>query len=214
MAERTSKDLLLKNVRKSSLQKEGFFISNPDFDSDVFTKKEGTLAEIFAKEFTSNKGKFIYCYHEYHFLDILLKAIEKFNWQNIVCGHPALKELLMSCNISTTSGLDEIQKADVGLISCEALAARTGSVVVSSKTNMGRSIGIFPPVCIVVAYKDQIVYDLRDYFSTINQSESMPSAISIIGGPSRTSDIERKLVIGMHGATEIYVFYIDQNKNY
>jgi L-lactate dehydrogenase complex protein LldG len=41
---------------------------------------------------------------------------------------------------------------------------------------------------------------------------NMPSMISYITGPSRTSDIERKLVTGAHGPKELFVFLIQDVK--
>jgi L-lactate dehydrogenase complex protein LldG len=37
----------------------------------------------------------------------------------------------------------------------------------------------------------------------------LPSMITQISGASRTADIEKTLVMGMHGPKEIYVFFVD-----
>jgi L-lactate dehydrogenase complex protein LldG len=111
---------------------------------------------------------------------------------------------------------DEVRIADVGLTGCDALVARTGSVVLSSKENLSRTLSIFPPVHVVVAYRGSVVYDLKNYFSALNtiDIQSLPSMISIVSGPSRTADIEKTLVLGAHGPKEIHVFYIDQEKRF
>ena len=41
---------------------------------------------------------------------------------------------------------------------------------------------------------------------------SMPGCISIIGSPSKTADIKKELVWGMHGAKEIYLILIDNGR--
>jgi L-lactate dehydrogenase complex protein LldG len=66
-------------------------------------------------------------------------------------------------------------------------------------------------VHIVVAYADQLVFDIRDAFILLRKKygENLPSMISFQSGPSRTSDIEKKSVIGVHGPREVYVFLVD-----
>jgi L-lactate dehydrogenase complex protein LldG len=101
--------------------------------------------------------------------------------------------------------------ADAGLTVCEALVARTGSVLVSSRLASGRSLSVFPPAHIVVAYADQLVPDIEDALALLSDKygSSIPSMIGLITGPSRTADIEKTLVLGAHGPKEIYVFLVD-----
>ena len=35
--------------------------------------------------------------------------------------------------------------------------------------------------------------------------------LSLTTGPSRTADIEKTLVVGVHGPKEVYVFLVDKN---
>jgi L-lactate dehydrogenase complex protein LldG len=37
----------------------------------------------------------------------------------------------------------------------------------------------------------------------------LPSLVSAITGPSRTADIEKKLVLGAHGPKDLYVFLLE-----
>jgi L-lactate dehydrogenase complex protein LldG len=41
-------------------------------------------------------------------------------------------------------------------------------------------------------------------------NDSLPSLISFATGPSRTADIEKTLVVGVHGPKEVYCFLIDE----
>ena len=99
---------------------------------------------------------------------------------------------------------------EVGITDCEFLVARTGSVIVSS-FNSGRKMNIFPPVHIVIAHRSQLVSYLDDAYRQILQkyNNNLPSLISTITGPSRTSDIEKTLVLGAHGPKQLLVFLLD-----
>jgi L-lactate dehydrogenase complex protein LldG len=39
---------------------------------------------------------------------------------------------------------------------------------------------------------------------------SFPSMVSLATGPSRTADIEKTLVVGVHGPKEVFCFLIDE----
>ncbi|MDD4489545.1 MAG: lactate utilization protein [Paludibacter sp.] len=109
---------------------------------------------------------------------------------------------------------DEIRFSDVlaGVTSCEYLVARTGSAVVTSFGSLGRQMYAFPPVHIILASKEQLVDYLENALTAIQQKyvNELPSAITVITGPSRTADIEKTLVLGAHGPKELIIF-VQQN---
>jgi L-lactate dehydrogenase complex protein LldG len=39
--------------------------------------------------------------------------------------------------------------------------------------------------------------------------DNLPSLITFATGPSRTADIEKTLVVGVHGPKEVYCFLVD-----
>lgn len=215
MDERSSKEKILAKVRRALLQKgESVMNSRLDLDTDIFVSEEGEAAEIFGGNFIANKGNFHYCFNVYHFREQLLSLKEKNNWQNIVCLESEIIKIMADCGLELNSQAKDVLKADAGLTGCAALVSRIGSIIVTSKNNFSRTTSIYPPVHLVIAWQDQIVYDLKDYFQNLQQVPltEQPSMISITSGPSRTADIEKTLVLGAHGPKEIHVFYIDQKK--
>ncbi|TAF92879.1 MAG: lactate utilization protein B/C, partial [Bacteroidetes bacterium] len=38
-----------------------------------------------------------------------------------------------------------------------------------------------------------------------------PSMVSFAAGPSRTADIEKTLVVGVHGPKQVYCFLVESN---
>jgi L-lactate dehydrogenase complex protein LldG len=94
--------------------------------------------------------------------------------------------------------------ADVGISNVAHLVAETGSVVMFTRPHDPRSLSLLPPVHIAVARREQILPDLFDLFERFDM-ELPPACLTIITGPSKTGDIELKLVTGVHGPGEVHV---------
>ena len=60
----------------------------------------------------------------------------------------------------------------------------------------------------------QLVYDIEDGLNRIkaNYKDNLPSLITLATGPSRTADIEKTLVVGVHGPKEVYCFVVDDQQ--
>jgi L-lactate dehydrogenase complex protein LldG len=108
------------------------------------------------------------------------------------------------------SSRDQLFAADLGISGVDYLVAETGTVVMHSRTDQPRSLSLLPPVHIAVAEPAQIVPDLFDLFEPAPDGTpiSLPSCISLITGPSKTGDIELRLVTGVHGPGEIHLILI------
>jgi L-lactate utilization protein LutC len=98
--------------------------------------------------------------------------------------------------------------ADLGVTAADALVAETGSVIVTSRPGQARSLSLLPPVHVVVAHRGQIVADLFDWFAAV-RPEDLPACAAIITGPSKTGDIELRLVTGVHGPGEVHVVLVE-----
>lgn len=100
--------------------------------------------------------------------------------------------------------------AEVGVSGVDHLIAETGSVVLASRPEQPRSLSLLPPVHVAVAERRQLLPDLFDLFVVFGERlEVLPACVSIITGPSKTGDIELRLVTGVHGPGEIHVVLID-----
>jgi L-lactate dehydrogenase complex protein LldG len=56
-----------------------------------------------------------------------------------------------------------------------------------------------------------VVPDIEDAFTFLKKKygAQMPSMINLNTGPSRTADIEKTLVVGVHGPGEVFCFYVN-----
>jgi L-lactate dehydrogenase complex protein LldG len=105
---------------------------------------------------------------------------------------------------------DDFFAAGAGISGVDYLVAETGSLVVLSRPEQPRSLSLLPPLHIAVAHRDQILPDLFDLFeSGLWESRGgLPSCLALITGPSKTGDIELRLVTGVHGPGEVHVVLI------
>ncbi len=101
---------------------------------------------------------------------------------------------------------DLLFAADVGISGVDLIVAETGSLAILARPAEPRSLSLLPPVHIAVAERAQLVPDLFDLFEARGE---MPSCVSLITGPSKTGDIELRLVTGVHGPGELHVILID-----
>ena len=104
-----------------------------------------------------------------------------------------------------------LANCDVSITGCECLVARTGTIVMSSAQESGRSASVYAPVHICIAYSNQLVYDVKEALQLVKDkyNNAMPSLIIFASGPSRTADIEKTLVVGVHGPKEVYLFLVE-----
>ncbi len=101
-------------------------------------------------------------------------------------------------------------EAVTGLVWAEAAAARTGSVVLRSGDHTQRRRSLVPPRAVFVLDADLIGADLHAAFRQLGllPPGARPAAVTLVSGPSRSSDIENDLVIGVHGPGEAWAVVV------
>lgn len=211
MEETTSKEKILKKVRAALIHKSRIETGDVDLESNIYSIPDDPFELIFAQAFTEAGGQFVFCENEEDFCYNIHALTAEGGFGKIWANEPGLTELLTRANISFSSSEKELESAQTSVTLCEFLVARTGSVVVSSKQAAGRRAGVYPDHHIVVARTSQLVLHLRDAIKELKSKykDGIPSQVTFITGPSRTADIEKTLVMGAHGAKEVYLFLID-----
>ena len=211
MEESTSREKILKNIRNALISKLENPVQNIEFESPIFQPMAEDLDVTFATEFTKVDGRFVYCENRKDFLQKLKMLMTEKFWGTLFCREQNIQSMLSKAEIPFQFEENDFANMKVGITSCEYLIARLGSILVSSKNESGRRLHFFPEIHLVMAYTSQLVPDIKDAMAGMQQryGESYPSMMTLITGPSRTADIEKTLVMGMHGPKEIYVFLID-----
>ena len=162
----------------------------------------------FKNELESINGQCVLCTDECDLYTRLKSFIELNKFPFLYCRDSYITDQLKAYSIPFSTSDSDFESMQAGITGCEFLVSRTGSVLVSSASESGRQMHVFPPVHIVLAHVSQLVNYPEDAYIAIQEKygDSLPSAISTITGPSRTADIEKTLVLGAHGPKEFVVF--------
>jgi L-lactate dehydrogenase complex protein LldG len=206
-----AKEVILKKIRKALTESTPLPFPQSEGTASLFHPSQNDLEIQFAEEFTKLQGKFAFCSNKEQLPEQLKDLITQKNWTKIFCNEPSLKQLLAAGsleNFYTASLVD----CDASITTCESLVARTGSIVLSAASPGGRTVSVYAPVHICIAFTGQLVYDIKNALQLVKEkyNQNLPSLISFATGPSRTADIEKTLVTGVHGPKEVYVFLVDQ----
>jgi L-lactate dehydrogenase complex protein LldG len=84
--------------------------------------------------------------------------------------------------------------------------ADTGSVVLAASPDEPRARHLLPDVHVSMLSEQRILPGLVELFTAIGSD--LPSALAIVTGPSRSADIEQRLVVGVHGPREVHVVLV------
>ena len=177
-------------------------------DTPTFIPTEKEMAIEFAQKFTELVGEFVYCADEQELIAQLNALIIAKGWNKIYSKETDWLSTLRPFQFDPVT-TDDLAECDAAITLCAHLVARTGTIVLSSKDASGRTASVYAPIHICIAYADQLVYDIADSLVEFkNNPAGFPSMISFATSPSR-ADIEKTLVVGVHGPKEVYCFLID-----
>jgi L-lactate dehydrogenase complex protein LldG len=93
----------------------------------------------------------------------------------------------------------EAARSDWGITSARLGVAATGSVLLVPGPDAPRAASLLPPAHLVVMPADSLVSGLEEAMPVLASVARSSSAPTLVSGPSRTSDIEMTMVIGVHG---------------
>ncbi|MCB0431067.1 MAG: LUD domain-containing protein [Flavobacteriales bacterium] len=211
MQDSTSKEKILKKIRKALIQKNDSPYTSLDYETNVFPAQQETLDITFAQAFVAVGGQFQFCESLEDLADGLRSILQEKKWDHFHCFEQNLKEVLDKMNLPYIDNKEKFDEIEACITTCEFLVARTGTIVTSSAKSSGRKLPAFTPAHIVIASSNQLLYNMDDCLEALRKKydQQVPSMISAITGPSRTADIEKTLIIGAHGPKEIYVFLLD-----
>jgi L-lactate utilization protein LutC len=190
------------------------------------------LVERFRKEFELVSGEFHSCSDGTAVLQQLVQIIESSTSKSVavsqhgICKRLAVAEGLQARlpdvqvlleDFESENPFDRMRLRDamaqvqLSITGAEYFIADTGTIVTVAGTQASRQISLLPSIHIVLATPEQIYPNMADLFLEIQKTHGtkLPgSALTCITGPSRTADIEKVLIKGVHGPMRLILIVV------
>lgn len=105
---------------------------------------------------------------------------------------------------------EEFFECDLGVTGAQWAVAETGTLVLESDAERHRLASLVPTAHVAVVASGRVVQTLAEVLAHIGSggAEGLSRAVTFITGPSRTSDIELTLAVGVHGPADLYVIIV------
>ena len=98
-----------------------------------------------------------------------------------------------------------IAACDLGITGVDFALPETGTLVLRTTSAQSRLVSLLPRVHLAILRPSALRGDLHDVFAEVKHDQRTV----LITGPSRTTDIEKVLTIGVHGPKALYVWCVD-----
>jgi iron-sulfur cluster protein len=109
-------------------------------------------------------------------------------------------------------------EADIGFSGANLAIAESGTLLLVSNEGNARLVTSLPPVHIAILTTEKFVETLDQATTllkalvTSSSGLKLTSYVSLITGPSKTTDIEKELVVGVHGPQEVHIIILDNGR--
>lgn len=124
-----------------------------------------------------------------------------------IAGLPWEHAPLLNCETGAAEITDQ-----VAVTPAAAGIAETGTLVMASGAETPATLNFVPDNHIVVLKRSQVVRAMEDAFGLLRDrfgEGNLPRTVNMISGPSRTGDVEQKIVMGAHGPRRLHIMLID-----
>jgi L-lactate dehydrogenase complex protein LldG len=108
----------------------------------------------------------------------------------------------------------------VSLTPCLAAIAETGTLLLVSDADTPTTLNFLPDTHIIILRAGQVVASYEDGWDLVRARAQeappggphigWPRTVNLITGPSRTGDIEQRIILGAHGPRRLHVVLVDE----
>ncbi len=209
-----SKELILKRI-KEARAKHAIQGANPAYRNIIKVEFEDLVEEY--KHFqVLNKAEVIESAKE-NLEQAILKALGNFKSKkvlhstdlNLNLNFEAFKDFTLQPYDKEIEAMrEELFEIDTALLHGVCGISSLGMIGAVSSHASPRLLSLITLNCIILLKKESIVRNLSEGMQALkNQSKNgvLPTNMLLIGGPSRTADIELKTVFGVHGPQKVAI---------
>ena len=152
--------------------------------------------------------------------ELVSKVLQQKGVQNVALLNSSISEVgnfenqLREAGITVkTDHLREVT-ADVqaGITQVNYAIAELGTLVqADADANVDQRLcSTLVPIHVAIVATSKLIPTLMEAMATLHRLPQIPGFVGFITGPSRTSDIERVLTIGVHGPKQLIVIFVDE----
>jgi len=202
----SAKENILGRLKAAQNKRGKIEVETPDFASSVYHQLNTDLSLEFKNNLEAIGGKVFICKSKSEIATQIKQICDDKKVDTVFCANQEITAIFKD-QIKVESDESAFLNLSIGVTGCEFLVAHLGSVLISSAQISGRRLNVYPEIHIVVAKSDQLTEYLDHALEKMRNKykNELPSLISNITGPSRTADIEKTLVMGMHGPKSLIV---------
>ncbi|MBV9923421.1 MAG: lactate utilization protein [Acidobacteria bacterium] len=181
---------------------------------------EGTAVERFKQALEAVAGKCFVVRDEAAASEVLRRIAEQRDSQRVAVTDSklagrVLKLAALRSEVLENAAVESLFECDLGVTGARWGVAETGTLVIESDAERNRLASLVPAAHVALVEARNVRHTLGEVLQAINErgEGGLSRAITFITGPSRTSDIELTLAIGVHGPAELYVVVIEGEGN-
>jgi L-lactate dehydrogenase complex protein LldG len=214
-----SRDTILQRIR-SEVSKEPAVALPPV--AEVWPRENPTpavMADRFQQELTAVHGEVIRCTSMQDARKQLADLAQQCGWTSLgIMDRPAARDAAADLPSSAVRmetaewQPNDMAQLSASVIEPDVLLADTGSCLISCGTTQDRLLCYLPPACVVIGRVSQLAEHLPAAWTAIAPRVADPARrgeFVIITGPSRTADIEKILILGVHGPKRLVVLLVE-----
>ena len=101
-----------------------------------------------------------------------------------------------------------VADAELGIAEADFAIASTGTLAVVSTASRPSALTLIPPASLVIVQIDRVKANLAAVLAEIGPAGVAANRLTLITGPSRTADIEKRIVLGVHGPKSLHVIVV------
>ena len=130
------------------------------------------------------------------------------NLAPILKGLPRSGVELVRCGRSSDDErralLERLARCDLAVVEAHYAIAATGTLVVVATPERPASLTLLPPTNVLLVDAARVLPDMAEVVKALGPGTIMEHRVAFITGPSRTADIEKMIVLGVHGPKDLY----------
>ena len=183
------------------------------------------LASTFARELEGVGGKFVGILTPAEVTNRIVSLAREIGartvalGQGVACDMDAVGEALERADFRIVRTLpvadteraamrSRVADAELGIAEADFAIASTGTLAVVSTANRPSSLTLLPPASLVIVQIDRVMANLAAVLAALGADGVAANRLTLITGPSRTADIEKRIVLGVHGPKSLHAIVV------